>query len=189
MDCCKGGSAGTRNRALIAVLYRTGVKISEAVHLKLDDLDLTPTRETIRVTHGRLLVDRTLALDAFTVAEIERWLAIRRSFPGTLLFCSAEGETRGGPMTVPGFRGSLEMLAGKAGLLGVRVHPEAFRYTLAAELMVEQWPLPYIMTQLGIGTLQAFDNLLKHLGVSPPPDVEVMEIMRARPPMTVEREP
>jgi hypothetical protein len=122
-------------------------------------------------------------------AEIERWLAIRRAFPGTLMFCSAEGETRGGPMTVPGFRGSLEMLAGKAGLLGVRVHPEAFRYTLAAELMVEQWPLPYIMTQLGIGTLQAFDNLLQHLDISPPPDVEVIEIMRARPPMTVEREP
>jgi integrase len=68
------------------------------------------------------------------------------------------------------------------GTLGLRVHPQAFRHTLAAELLVEGWPLPYLQAQLGLQSLVALQNLYRHLDIRIPPSEEVMEIIRTRPP-------
>jgi site-specific recombinase XerD len=52
MDACRSTSAtGLRNRALLAVLYRTGLRISEALDLYSKDVDLE--RGAICVLHGK----------------------------------------------------------------------------------------------------------------------------------------
>ena len=47
-----------------------------------------------------------------------------------------------------------------AGHSGKRVHPQAFRHSLAAELLLEGCPLPYIQAQLGIVSLYAMERFL-----------------------------
>lgn len=49
LDACPTTTLyGLRLCASIAVLYRTGMWIAELLHARMDDLDLTPGRETIR---------------------------------------------------------------------------------------------------------------------------------------------
>jgi hypothetical protein len=55
--------------------------------------------------------------------------------------------------------------------------------------MVEQWPIHYIMTQLGVTEFTSFRTVLGHLGIEPPPDIEIMDIMRERPLPAIESPP
>ena len=49
--CSARSRTGIRNRALLTLLYRSGLRISEALALKPSDVDLK--RHTCRVLHGK----------------------------------------------------------------------------------------------------------------------------------------
>ena len=51
LKACSKGSSGIRNQALLAVLYRAALRISEALTLLPKDLD--PQRCSLRVLHGK----------------------------------------------------------------------------------------------------------------------------------------
>jgi integrase/recombinase XerD len=69
------GPTGIRDRALLTVLYRAGLRIEEGLDLKPGDVD--PARGTIRVLHGKGDNDRTVAVDDGAIAVIQLWLAER----------------------------------------------------------------------------------------------------------------
>lgn len=59
-----------RNRALLVVLYRSGLRVGEALALHPKDVD--SRRGTIRVLHGKGAKARTVRLDATALAVVER---------------------------------------------------------------------------------------------------------------------
>jgi integrase/recombinase XerD len=61
VKACSQGKTGVRNRALITVLYRAGLRISEALDLLPKDLD--PDAGTVRVLHGKGNKARTVGMD------------------------------------------------------------------------------------------------------------------------------
>jgi hypothetical protein len=71
-------------------------------------------------------------------------------------------------------------LAEAAGVAGTRVLPQAFRFSLAAELIIEGWPLSFIQAQLGIKTLYAMDRFLKNLDIGPPQPEDVVRVIHTR---------
>ncbi|MGI8715463.1 MAG: tyrosine-type recombinase/integrase, partial [Solirubrobacteraceae bacterium] len=79
--CGSRAPTGVRNRALIAVLWRCGLRISEALSLELRDVDLEAG--TVRVRHGKGDRSRTVGLDEQTTALLARWLDRRKKIsPG-----------------------------------------------------------------------------------------------------------
>jgi len=66
---------GIRNRALIAVLYRTGLRINEALTLYPKDLDLE--RGAIRVLNGKDGKSRVVGVDPGAIAMLSTWLEVR----------------------------------------------------------------------------------------------------------------
>ena len=64
-QCSRRAPTGIRNRALITVLYRTGLRIFEALALQPKDVDLD--NGTLRVLHGKGDKMRTVGLDAGTI--------------------------------------------------------------------------------------------------------------------------
>ena len=62
-----------RDRALLTVLYRAGLRIEEALDLKPGDVDAD--RGTIRVLHGKGDHNRTAAIDDGAIAVVQLWLA------------------------------------------------------------------------------------------------------------------
>src|ERR1035441_3510351 len=90
--CSSRAPTGVRNRALIAVLWRCGLRISEALALELRDVDLQAG--TVRVRHGKGDKSRTVGLDEQTTALLARWLDRRRQLgPGSRapIFCTLAG--------------------------------------------------------------------------------------------------
>ena len=66
---------GFRNRALIAILYRGGLRINEALDLFPKDIDLDAG--SIRVLNGKGGRARILGIDPAAGAFVERWLEVR----------------------------------------------------------------------------------------------------------------
>ena len=59
-QCSRRAPTGVRDRALLTVLYRGGLRVEEALDLKPGDVD--QARGTIRVLHGKGDHDRTVAI-------------------------------------------------------------------------------------------------------------------------------
>jgi len=113
---------GIRNRALIAVLWRSGLRISETLGLELRDLDLEAG--SLRVRHGKGDRSRTVGVDEQTSALLARWLDRRRKLgPGARapIFCTLDG----GRVDASYVRHLLPRLARKAAL-DRRVHAHGF---------------------------------------------------------------
>ena len=73
--CGRHAPTGQRNRALIALLYRAGLRINEALSLYPKDLELNDG--SVRVLNGKGGKSRTVGLDPGAVTVIERWLDVR----------------------------------------------------------------------------------------------------------------
>jgi len=126
--CGRHAPTGLRNRALIALLYRAGLRINEALSLYPKDLDLTDG--CIRVLNGKGGRSRTVGLNPGAAAIIERWLDVRSRLGlggRHPVFCTL----RGHPMAAAYVRVMLKRLAARAGI-DKRVHARGLRHTHAA---------------------------------------------------------
>jgi hypothetical protein len=130
--CSTRAPTGIRNRALIAVLWRCGLRISKALALEPRDVDLQAG--TLRVRHGKGDKSRTLGLDEQTAALLARWLDRRQALAAgrSPVFCTLNGD----PIDSSYIRRLLPRLAHKAGI-DRRVHAHGLRHTHAAELARE----------------------------------------------------
>jgi integrase/recombinase XerD len=164
-------SIGVRNRALLTTLYRTGLRISELLALKLKDLDLEAG--TLTVLHGKGDRRRVVGLDAGAAAILGLWLE-RRTKLGLngrhFVFSTLKGQ----PIATPYIRTLLPRLAKKAGI-EKRVHAHGLRHTHAAELAREKMPLNLIQAQLGHSSLATTDRYLRHVAPE-----ELVRVIKAR---------
>lgn len=137
---------GVRNRALIVVMYRSGLRPGEALTLLPSDVDLAAGRIAVppRKTGG----GRSVGVDRPSRAIIDRWI-MRRGERGIgderPLFCTLAGE----PIKAAYVRELLPRLAARAGI-DKRVHPLGLRYANAAELAAEGFPAALIDRHLGV---------------------------------------
>lgn len=169
--CSKRAPTGIRNRALLVVLYRGGLRISEALAVLPKDLD--PEAGTIRVLRGKGKTARLVGLDAGAWAVLQVWME-RRAQLGingrAPVFCTLAGES----MKTAYVRAMLPRLARKAGIER-RVHAHAFRHSFAFELVNERTPLHLVQAALGHASIATTDRYIRHLNPK-----AVVEAIRSR---------
>ncbi len=176
--CSPTSSAGLRNRALIVVIWRAGLRIAEAVALLPRDVDLGEGR--IRVRHGKGQKARLVGIDPQACAVIECWMERRRKLgltardPIFSVYSRGHGGQFGKPIYTSYVRDMLKRLARRAGIER-RVHPHGFRHTHAFELANESVPLDVIRMQLGHSSIRVTARYVEHLN-----PVAVIGAMRAR---------
>jgi integrase len=108
------GRNGNRARALIVVLWRAGLRISEALALGENDLD--PRRGSILVRRGKNGKRREVGMDDWGWEELEPWREDRAQLPIGPLFCVITGPSRGRGWSHTGARSQLKRLAAEAGV-------------------------------------------------------------------------
>jgi integrase len=135
-----------RLRGLIVVLWRAGLRISEALALTESDLD--PRRGAILVRHGKGGKRREVGMDRWAWAQLDPWLGLRATLPVGALFCVLRGPTRGRTWAPAGVRSQLHAAAGRAGVRR-RFAPHQLRHAHAVEMSREGVPLLIIQRQLG----------------------------------------
>jgi integrase len=158
------GPLAVRNRALIAVLWRSGLRVSEALALRPSDVHAG----TINVRNGKGSKQRTATYDRDAVGYLSAWEAVRAGLGlngRQPLFCSvASGVTRrAGARVNPSYvRQLLPKLAERAGI-DKRVHAHGLRHTHASELAHERLRLPAIAAQLGHASTATTDAYLRKI--------------------------
>jgi site-specific recombinase XerD len=135
-----------RLRGLIVVLWRAGLRVSEALALAESDLD--PGRGAILVRHGKRGKRREVGMDRWGWRQLDPWLKLRATLPVGALFCVLRGPTRGRPWAAAGVRSQLHLVAGRAGVRR-RFAPHQLRHAHAVEMSREGVPLLVIQRQLG----------------------------------------
>ncbi len=150
---------GIRARALLEVLYSTGIRLEELVNLSIFDCDLQGG--LIRVK-GKFSKDRVIPLGTHGVRFLKEY--IMRIRPGLAkknktiknLFISRRGE----PMSKQVIELMVRMYAKKAGI-DKRVTPHTFRHTFATELVKNGADISAVRKMLGHAHLSA-TNIYVH---------------------------
>ena len=111
MRAAGDGPDGVRLRGVIVVLWRAGLRISEA--LALNETDLDPDRGALLVRHGKGDKRREVGMDRWAWSHLEPWLELRTTLPVGRLFCVVRGPTRGRPCAPAGIREQLHHAAAR----------------------------------------------------------------------------
>jgi integrase/recombinase XerD len=122
-----------RDRALMELLYGTGARISEAVGLAVDDLDIAGSSVVLAGKGGK---QRVVPVGSYAIRAVEDYLVrtrpvlAERGRGSPTLFLNA----RGGPLSRQSAWAILRAAAGRAGLTG-RVSPHTLRHSFATHLI------------------------------------------------------
>lgn len=156
------GAVSVRNKTLVVVLWRAGLRISEALALRPSDFDRAAL--AVRVLRGKGGKSRTVAMDEQAAQQLDAWLEVRRRDwggtirPGSTIFCTRTGAR----MQSSYARDMLHAAALKAGI-DRRVHPHAFRHTFTVDLTREGVPMPMIQLLLGHSSLATTSTYVSSL--------------------------
>jgi len=161
---------GIRNRALIVLLWRGGLRIAEILALKVSDID--PEHGTVRVLRGKGSKPRTVGLDPGALAVVQRWTDTRkaRGIRNGQLICTLAG----GGVSAQYVRALLQRLAASAGIKK-RVHPHGLRHSPAAGLAYEGVPVKVISRQLGHANSGVTARYIDHIAPA-----QVIDTMQRR---------
>src|SRR5436309_10875192 len=107
-------SDGHRLRALIVLLWRAGLRISEALALQESDLDRS--RGAVVVRRGKGGKRREVGMDRWAWEQIATWLQIRRELPIGAVLCVIHGPTAGRRWEASAARKQLHHAAAEAGV-------------------------------------------------------------------------
>ncbi len=142
---------GQRNRVILQVLYRCGLRVSEVCNLTLPDVDFL--NRMLYIQEGKGGKDRYVPLDDETVLWLHRWLDIRPGNGEYFFTTCAEG--RGNQLNVRYVRDAVYRISKTAGVYiqnGKKrkpVSPHAFRHTYATELLEEGFGIHEVQQLLG----------------------------------------
>ncbi|MEA2873414.1 MAG: integrase/recombinase XerD [Hyphomicrobiales bacterium] len=170
------GIHGDRLRGLIVVLWRSGLRIAEALDLAESDLD--ERRGALLVRHGKGDKRREVGMDDWGWEQLRPWATARTELPVGHLFCIIDGPTCGRPWAPGAVRTQLRRVAVQAGVRR-RFAPHQLRHAHAVEMAREGVPLNVIQRQLGHTDLGVTSVYLRGID-----NAEIIDTIHARkPPM------
>jgi integrase/recombinase XerC len=162
LDIKGEGPLVARDRAILELLYSSGLRLAELTGLNLGDVDRADA--TVAVT-GKGGKDRIIPVGRFALEAVTAWLKERPALAGadeTALFVSNRG-TRISPRSV---QARVDHWAKKQGI-DIRVYPHLFRHSFATHLLESSHDLRGVQELLGhanISTTQVYTHLdFQHL--------------------------
>lgn len=140
--------AGVRDRAMLHLAFAAGLRVSELVGLRLDEVILQP-QPAIHV-RGKGRRERVLPLWKTTVKTLRAWLATRGDAPCPELFLNA----RGGPLTREGFEYILSKHVAATtpsmpSLSKKKISPHVLRHTCAMHTLAATHDIRKVALWLG----------------------------------------
>jgi integrase/recombinase XerD len=187
-QCSRRAPTGVRNRALIALLYRSGLRISEVLALRPADVDLHA--HSLRLLKTKSGEAQTRGFHPSADDALMRWIDTRSALGfngGRKLFCTLEG----GPLNDRYVRAMLHRIAGKAGI-DKRVTPHGFRHSFAGDLEAHGTPVTTVSQLLGHGGVATTEKYLRaltnHQAVAALGEVDLPALMERKTPPAGEEE-
>ena len=132
--------AAVRNRAILWLLYDTGIRVSELTHLRLGDVD---RKKGVVTVLGKGSKERRIALGQNCLRNLSYYLDKHRPNEEELAEWGSAGEdhlflseTRQ-PLTKNGMEMLFKRLKERAGITGKRISPHILRHTFAMNYLIK----------------------------------------------------
>lgn len=150
---------GLRDRTMLEVLYATGLRVSELINLRIEQLNLR--QGVVRVT-GKGSKDRLVPMGDESISWIERYLGEARS----VILAGKQNDAlfptrRGNAMTRQAFWYMIKRYAGKAGIKK-SLSPHTLRHAFATHLLNHGADLRVVQMLLGhsdLSTTQIYTHI------------------------------
>ena len=162
LDIKGDGALVARDRAMLELLYSSGLRLSELTGLNLGDVDVADA--TVRVT-GKGSKERIVPVGKFALQALRAWLKERPALADVderAIFVSQRGK-RISPRSV---QARVDHWARRQGI-DTRVYPHLFRHSFATHLLESSHDLRGVQELLGhanISTTQVYTHLdFQHL--------------------------
>ena len=148
-----------RNKAMLELMYSSGLRVSELINLTVNDIDLK--NASVRI-FGKGSKERIVPLDDYAVEALYNYITYHR----TVLFKHGENNylflnNHGGKMTRQGFFKMLQKIAKKQGIKS-ELSPHTLRHSFATHLLKHGADLRSIQELLGhsdISTTQIYTHI------------------------------
>ncbi len=152
--------SGIRDRAMLHLCFAAGLRVSELVGLRLDQVQTHP-EASIHV-YGKGRRERVLPLWKETLRVLRAWIAVRGHTPASELFLGAKG----GPLTRSGFEYLLAKHAGTAAtacpsIASKRVSPHVLRHTCAMHTLQATHDVRKVSLWLGHASVKSTEIYLR----------------------------
>ena len=152
------GRQRLRDQVLLRLMYRHGLRASEAKHAKWTDFDLTPGSgpKTFRVRRLKGSIDSVHTLDRDEVSALRK---LKAGSTSPFVFVSE----RGGPLS-PDMIARIVQRAGEVAKLGFHVHPHMLRHATGYALANEGTDTRLIQDFLGHASIA---NTVRYTNLAP----------------------
>lgn len=152
---------GIRDRTMLYLCVTAGLRVSELVGLRLDDVTFSAPYVELHV-RGKGRKERLLSLWKAVADSVRAWLAVRGEAPVPELFLNA----RGRDMTRGGFASLLRKHAATARaqcptLQGKRISPHVLRHTCALTVLQATGDIRQVALWLGHESIQTTEDYLR----------------------------
>lgn len=156
---------GLRDRAMMALMHRCGLRVSEACGLHLRDVKWADHQIHLRPEITKGGVEAVVYLDGSTQDLLERWVAVRRQYAAgkPWLFVCVRSSHRGEPLERRRVWEMIRRRARRAGIEGP-VSPHMLRHTYATELLREGFNLrevQHLMRHADVRTTVIYTHLFE----------------------------
>lgn len=162
LDIKGDGPVVARDRAMLELLYSSGLRLAELTGLDIGSVDMADS--TVRVT-GKGNKERILPVGRFAIEALRDWQSVRPELAAAAepaLFVS----TRGSRLSPRSVQARVDHWARKQGI-DMKVYPHLFRHSFATHLLESSHDLRGVQELLGhanIGTTQVYTHLdFQHL--------------------------
>lgn len=149
---------GIRDKAMLELMYATGMRVSELLHLKVSDVNL----QLGYVTCSERSKERIIPFGSVCKKSLQSYLQkARESFVGGRMVEELFTNCSGKPMSRQGFWKVLKGYAQSAGITG-DITPHTLRHSFAAHLLQNGADIKSVQEMLGhsdISTTQMYLNL------------------------------
>ncbi len=174
-------ASGLRDYAILLFLYNTGARVSEALAVRMGDLDLDPPAQ-VRL-HGKGGKDRICPIWSETVSALKCLSSVRQAQPGDSIFLNLRGRslTRDGVAYI--LHKYVSMVAHEIpSLRKQRITPHVFRHSCAVALLQAGVDVTVIRDYLGHASItttsryittnlkmkrEVLEAFWQHAGISP----------------------
>jgi site-specific recombinase XerD len=146
-----------KDYAILQVFLQTGIRVSELINLRIEDVDLTAGM--LRVTSGKGMVAREIELEKRGIQAVRNWLANRPQSPYDHLFLNKDGE----PISERGVRKIVVKYRQRAGITK-KASCHSLRHTFAtykAEKGVSPFQLKEWLGHANLNTTQIYVHMAR----------------------------
>ena len=152
---------GKRDKAMLELLYATGIRVSELITIKIHDLDLE--RGIVRVL-GKGSKERLIPMGQIAIDSIKEYLLIRKGLLKDKDFPHLFLNVRGRPLTRQGFWKIIKAYGIKAGIKK-RITPHILRHSFATHMLQAGCDLRTLQALLGHASLSTTE-VYTHLDIA-----------------------